>query len=208
MNSSMRRASLGERYFSSWKSFTAPPNLQGNSLTSKRVIGPMPLTPLTTLAQAVSTVLPTGEMMPIPVTTTRRLLKRCSGLSSSGWSPVQPAAARQRCAAPQCDRRSGLGAPVVDVVDRLLHGGDLLGLFVRDLDLELLFQGHHQLDRIQRVSAEVIDEGRVARHLLGLDAQLLGNDGFDLAFDAAHLFLSSRLVPFWPGFRGPMGRVL
>ena len=48
---------------------------------STRVMGAMPLTPWTTLFQAPSSVLPTGEMMPMPVTTTRRLLKRCcSGL--------------------------------------------------------------------------------------------------------------------------------
>src|SRR5690348_10962619 len=160
MNWSMRRASLGVRYLSSWKSLTAPPNLQGNSLTSKLVIGAMPLTPLTTLDQALSTVLPTGEMMPIPVTTTRRLLKRCSGLSSNGCRRrlLRRRRGADSAARLPCDRRSGLGAPVVDVVDRLLDGGDLLGLFVRNLDLELFFQGHHQLDRIQRVSAEVIDE--------------------------------------------------
>jgi hypothetical protein len=43
-------------------------------LTSKRVIGPMPLRPATMLAQAVSILLPTGETIPRPVTTTRRLL--------------------------------------------------------------------------------------------------------------------------------------
>jgi hypothetical protein len=39
-----------------------------------RVIGPMPLLPLSTASQADGTVLPTGEMIPRPVTTTRRLL--------------------------------------------------------------------------------------------------------------------------------------
>src|SRR5690242_4726953 len=34
----------------------------------------MPLTPLRMLSQAVAMSLPTGEMMPMPVTTTRRLL--------------------------------------------------------------------------------------------------------------------------------------
>jgi hypothetical protein len=38
------------------------------------VIGPMPLRPLRILSQALGTVLPTGEMIPRPVTTTRRLL--------------------------------------------------------------------------------------------------------------------------------------
>src|SRR3954469_12823283 len=43
----------------------------------------------------------------------------------------------------------------LDVLDRLAHGLDLLGLFVRDGDVELLFELHHQLDGIERVGAEV-----------------------------------------------------
>src|SRR5689334_6959053 len=52
----------------------------------------------------------------------------------------------------------------LDVVDRLLHRGDLLGLLVRDLGLELLLQRHHQLHGVERIRAEVVDERR-----LGLD---------------------------------------
>src|SRR5690606_15446500 len=161
MNSSMRRASLADRYLSSWKSFTAPPKRQGNSLVSKRVIGAMPLTPLTTLAQADSTVLPTGETMPRPVTTTRRLLKAapCGYWDRKQCRPGRRTARRMNAAQKESSGgRSGLGAPIVDVVDRLLDGGDLLGFFIRNLDLELFFEGHHQFDGIQRVSAEVIDE--------------------------------------------------
>jgi hypothetical protein len=39
-----------------------------------RVIGAMPLLPLRIASHAEGTVLPTGEMIPRPVTTTRRLL--------------------------------------------------------------------------------------------------------------------------------------
>jgi len=42
----------------------------------------MPLRPLQTLSQAVSTVLPSGETMPSPVTTTLRFVK----LRSPGWA--------------------------------------------------------------------------------------------------------------------------
>ena len=44
-----------------------------------------------------------------------------------------------------------------DVVDRLLDGGDLLRFLVGNLGLELLFQRHHQLDRIERVRAQIVD---------------------------------------------------
>ena len=48
----------------------------------------------------------------------------------------------------------------VDVVDGLLHRADLLGLFVRDLALEFVFQGHHQFNRVERIGAQVFDKGR------------------------------------------------
>src|SRR5687768_5852369 len=135
MNSSMRRASFGVRYLSSWKSFTAPPKRQGNSLTSKRTMGAMPLTPSTTLRHAESTVLPTGEMMPRPVTTTRRLLKAAPVYPRGQETrPARPATrtADERRAGENSGDRSGFGAPIVDVGDRLLHGRDLLGLFIRN----------------------------------------------------------------------------
>ena len=51
-------------------------------------------------------------------------------------------------------RRSGgyflLG---LDVVDRVLHGADLLGVLVRDVQIEGLFKGHHQFDDVERVGA-------------------------------------------------------
>ena len=72
------------------------------------------------------------------------------------------------------------------VVDRLLHGGDLLGVLVRDLRFEFLFQGHDQLDRVERVRAEVVDEGSVVGDFFLLYPQLFGDDGFNLLFDTAH----------------------
>src|SRR3979409_2567826 len=76
MNSSIRRASFGVMYCVTSKSRTDPPKRTGKAVTSNLVIGPMPLLPLTMVSQADFTVLPTGEMMPRPVTTTRRLLTR------------------------------------------------------------------------------------------------------------------------------------
>jgi hypothetical protein len=74
MNGSMRRASFAVMYCSSSKPFTSPPKRTGKFFTSKRLMGPMPLCPFVTASHAEARVLPTGEMMPNPVTTTRRLL--------------------------------------------------------------------------------------------------------------------------------------
>src|SRR5256885_805099 len=41
---------------------------------------------------------------------------------------------------------SGLAAALVDVVDGLVDGCDLLGVLIRDFDLVFLLEGHDQLD--------------------------------------------------------------
>src|SRR5690349_3098105 len=80
---------------------------------------------------------------------------------------------------------SGLAA-IRDVADGLAHSGDLFGVLVRNLDLEFFFESHHQFDRVERISAEVIDERSVIHDLLRLDAQLFGDNRLDLLFNRAH----------------------
>src|SRR6185312_16218886 len=58
--------------------------------------------------------------------------------------------------------RSLLGVGL-DVINGLLHGGDLLGVLVRDLGLELFLEGHHQLDGVERVGAQVVHERGIRR---------------------------------------------
>ena len=63
---------------------------------------------------------------------------------------------------------------------------DVLGRIVGDLALELFFERHHELDRVEAVGAEIVDERCVLRHLLGLDAQVLDDDLLDPLRDIAH----------------------
>ena len=72
MLASLRRAAFASIQSDGTKSWTSPPSLASYGVVSKRVIGPRPDTPLTRLAQAVATSLPTELMTPRPVTTTRR----------------------------------------------------------------------------------------------------------------------------------------
>src|SRR6185312_3324713 len=166
----------------------------------------MPLTPLTTRSHALAMSLPTGEMMPMPVTTTRRLLMLCSFVIP--WEPdatessarripdTPPGSADDASRAPygigRCEmqkrklRRSGAAFGIaacprrparrlpgelvawhqersvlgvgLDVVDGLLHGGDLLGILVGNLGLELFLKRHHQFHRVQRIRAQIIHE--------------------------------------------------
>jgi hypothetical protein len=45
-----------------------------------------------------------------------------------------------------------------DVVDRVAHRGDLVGVGVGDLDGKLLLEGHDELDDVERVEAQVLLE--------------------------------------------------
>ena len=46
----------------------------------------------------------------------------------------------------------------IDVVDSSLNGGDLLCFFIRNFSVEFFFQGHYQLNGIQRVGAQIVLE--------------------------------------------------
>src|SRR5690349_18012887 len=43
---------------------------------------------------------------------------------------------------------------LLDVADRVLHGLDLLGFFVGDLEIESFLKGHDELDAIERIGAK------------------------------------------------------
>src|SRR5580692_3441019 len=167
MKASMRRASLVLMNGSRSRFRISPPKCVEKLATSNRVTGPMPLRPPAMELQAAATSLPTGETIPRPVTTTRRLL---NGNSSRRW------------------RASGLALVRIDVVDGLLNRGDLLGILVGNFGLEFLFERHHQLNRIQRVRAEIVDERGVVGDFFFFDAQLLGHDLLNLLLNSTHRY--------------------
>src|SRR5579862_3951257 len=172
MNVSYRRASFAESQRDTSKFFTSPAIRDANALASKRVIGPIPLRPATIVGHASRTPMPTGETMPSPVTTTRRNM---SGIRNQGTGisrgDVSGGATRVALQWPRPGRREGAGASVrapadeplllkmrADVVDRLLHRGDLFRVVVGNLGFEFLFERHDELDRVERIGAEVVDE--------------------------------------------------
>src|SRR5690554_4972757 len=188
MNGSIFFASFGETKALMSKSRTSPAMRVAKLDASKPVTGPMPERPWVMDSQAAATVLPTGETMPRPVTTTRRWVMglssiglgcRLSGAATAGTGPVQ--------AAPDWLAGSGLDVGR-HVVDRLLHAGDLLRFLIRNLALELFFQRHHEFDRVEGIRAQVVDERGVGGDVFLLHAQLVHDDLLDTLFDAAHWF--------------------
>src|SRR5213592_1115337 len=72
----------------------------------------------------------------------------------------------------------------LDVADDVLDGADLLRLLVRDLHVVLLLERHHQLHDVERVRAEILDEGGLRRDFLLAHAELLADDLLHLLLHA------------------------
>jgi hypothetical protein len=68
------------------------------------------------------------------------------------------------------------GRVFLEELDGVADGDDGLGGVVRDLDVELFLEGHHELDGIEAVGPEIVDEVCVLGHLVGLDAEVLDHD--------------------------------
>src|SRR6185503_8893383 len=147
---------------------TSPAIRAAKPEASKCVIGPMPLFPASNPFQVSPVLNPTDDSRPTPVMTTR-LAKRPPLLLL------------------------GVG---LDVLDGLLHASDLLGVLVGDLDAELLFEGHDEFDRVERVRAEVVDERGIRRHFVFIDSELLNNDFLDLVRNRHSSLLISSLSNF------------
>src|SRR4051794_637881 len=115
-----------------------------------------------------------------------------SGDSATG-RPSRSARAAAGRTAP--GRSRGLGGPLVDVVDRVLDGADLLGVLVRDLRPELLLEAHDQLDEVQRVGVQIVDEGGFGLDLVLVDAQLLDHELLQPLVRGGQVTPSSELAP-------------
>src|SRR5579871_1403742 len=156
---------------------------------SNLVIGPAPDSPAIRLAQAVATSHPSGVTSPIPVITTRRMCfsQKCDGPSpASEDEPDQYRPTRAAPAARWSSCKSRLALVFVDVLDRIRDGADLFGGIVRDFDPELFLEGHHQLDDVEAVRAQIVDEAGILGHLFGFDSQMLHDDLLHAIRSIAH----------------------
>src|SRR5512146_1343618 len=103
--------------------------------------------------------------------------------------PIRSASASAGRTWPAVRPRPGpgtLGGPLVDVIDGILDGADLLRVLVRDLRPELLFEAHDELDEIERVGVQVIDEGRLGLDLILVGAELLDDDLLEALVGGCH----------------------
>jgi hypothetical protein len=153
MKTSIFLTSFFSRNCSGSKPFTSPAMRQENCDASNRVIGPMPLRPAQSASQLAWVPTPSGRHQP-DARHDDSPAQRPPPYFFLAWDSMYSMAS--------------------------LHARDLLGVLVRDLDPELLFERHDQLDGVERVGAQVVHERRVRRHLFLVDPELLHDDALDL----------------------------
>src|SRR5688572_31522907 len=94
------------------------------------------------------------------------------GAERSATSP--PAA--ERCVYPRLITDRTLPAVLVDILHRIGDSADILGIFVLDLEVELLLHRHDDFDQIERIGDEIADELGVHRYFVFVDAEPVGDD--------------------------------
>src|SRR5581483_4672138 len=72
---------------------------------------------------------------------------------------------------------------LIDVVVRVAHALNFFGVFVGNFYAELFFETHDQLDRVERVGAEVVNKPRVRRNFILIDTEFVNDDLFYFSFD-------------------------
>src|SRR3974377_1094929 len=136
-----------------------------------------PLSPAMSRFHVGSTPQPSGVTMPIPVTTTRLIRQpQQQAARRTGRAGVPLRAVRR---APNSNTLSiaieRAAAPVsaLRILLEKLHcvaaRENGLGGIVRNLAPELLFERHHQFDGIEAVRAQILNEARLLRDLVGVN---------------------------------------
>src|SRR6202171_3418091 len=161
----MKRPIFFTSFFSmNWKGSklrTSAAIWQANADASKPVMRSTPLLPASRACHTESVVLPTEQIKPMPVTTTRLAEVLAKLLAYFGV--------------------------LADVVDSIRHGANLLRILVGDFDIEGLFEGHHKLDGVERIGAQVIHERSAGRDLALVHTQLLDNNLFHFFINGCHV---------------------
>src|SRR5690242_5501017 len=80
---------------------------------------------------------------------------------------------------------SALGV-LLEELGRVANRQDGLRGVIGNLAAEFFFERHDQLDRVEAVSAEVVDEARVVDHFLWLDTKVLDYDFFNPLANLTH----------------------
>src|SRR6185437_155715 len=158
--------------------------LQAMSETSKVLIFCAPLSPFNSRAQVASTPQPSGVSIPIPVTTTR-LMPGSERIYCRRRTTYGPKPSTSEAIEKLRRMRSAFGV-LFKKFNRVANGQDGLSGVVGNLAAEFLFEGHHELNRVEAVGAKIIDKAGLIVHLVGFYAQVLHDDLFHPLANVTH----------------------
>src|SRR5579872_1516878 len=182
MKSSTLRWSFGSIH---WSGLKVPPEPSprgttqaiwlARSETSNVAIFRAPLSPFRIRFQVGSMPQPSGETMPRPVTTTRLIQITPASCTRS---PITNSGTVRPRSLPLSQARAGASALRVlfQKFGRIADGQDRLGGVIGNLTTEFFFESHHELDRVETVSAEVVNKARVVDNLFGLNTKVFDHD--------------------------------
>src|SRR5215469_12283883 len=182
MKSSTLRWSFGSIHWSGLKLLSEPSPrgttqaiLLGRSETSKVSIFRAPLAPLRIRFQVGSTPQASGDTIPRPVTTTRLMFATPAqiGRPATRGRPAASARPGRPC---RYRARASAFSVLFKKLGGVADGQNRLRRVVRNLATEFFFKCHHELDRVEAVSAEVVNEARVVDHFFGLNTKVLDHD--------------------------------
>src|SRR5690606_12917958 len=93
-----------------------------------------------------------GASLAATCTSSRRLVSGNGKLCQAGNPRPKPSASASGLGElREPSPRRGSAAVLLDVIDSVLDGADFLRVLVRDVDLEGLLEGEHELDQAERV---------------------------------------------------------
>src|SRR5262249_15203467 len=143
------RSSFLSMYLSGSNPLSSPAMRVSKPAVSNPVMGPIPERPSMRACQNSSAALPTGVTAPTPVITTRRLSMATERLDL---------------------------LLLLDAAEGVAHRGALRRVGVGDRQVDLLPEGHHQLDRVARVGAQGLDQFGVGFDVILFHSELLHDD--------------------------------
>jgi hypothetical protein len=88
---------------------------------------------------------------------------------------------------PNSTKPEGLADGLSEEGDGIAKSLDRLGSIVRNFDREFFFEGHYQLDLVERVRTQIVDEASLFDNLLGIHIEVFHNDLADPISDIAHI---------------------
>src|SRR5215470_1110856 len=156
---SSRRASFLSTYFSSSKLRTSPA-MRVTNLYS----------PLSCFSLVSNLVM--GPMPDLPCVSADQ---NSSTVLPTGVSAPRPVTTTRR--------GSTVLRVVLDVLDGVADRHDFFGILVRDLDVEVLLEGHDELDGVEGIGAQVLDELRGRSDVVLLHPELLDDDLLHFVLD-------------------------